>query len=259
MQDEEPAWWQSFFDSTYYKLWSPLFSPETCADEAARIIALLDLKPGDHLLDAPCGYGRMALPMATLGLHVTGIDFSADLLAKAEEARPPAPLPGSLHYQQADLRTLTLNQRFSAAIHLFSSLGYGSEDDDLQVLRTIYERLEVGGKLFLDTMHRDAIVHRRSLGQTAGLRGPNGITLREKNRFDPVTGYMHTTWTWNSPTTSGSKHSVIRLYSATEIVKLLHTVGFASVDCVVGATTQPFTENSLSERLGVIAKRSASL
>src|SRR5690606_4458462 len=117
----------------------------------------LGLHRGDRILDAPCGYGRISLPLARLGLHVTGVDFSADSLAHATEQKGHAALDGSLQYLQGDLRDMELGEGFPAAINLFSSIGYGSEEDDYRMLANIHGALRPGGALLLDTIHRDAI------------------------------------------------------------------------------------------------------
>jgi hypothetical protein len=67
---------------------------------------------------------------------------------------------------------------------------------------------------------------------------------------------MHSTWTWNSPTISGSRESVIRIYSATELVALLERAGFDDVKCLVGISSSPFTEDTLDARLGLLCSKS---
>ncbi len=246
-------WWQEFFDEEYLELWSHLYPASQCESDAESIRTILNLGPGDRILDAACGYGRMSLPFAKLGLSVLGVDYSADLLARANADAAECKEAIDLVYQEADLRTLELNASFDAAVSLFSSLGYGSEDDDLRTLQTIANALVPGGQFLLETVHRDAIVTRRALGQTTGFRGPNGLTLREKNTFNPVRGEIHSTWSWNSPTYSGSKHSVIRMYSASELVSLLTRAGFVEIRCYCGFSDRPFDETSLDERLGILS------
>jgi SAM-dependent methyltransferase len=248
-------WWQEFFDQTYYRLWSSVHPPEECDQEARDLVRILGLSAGDRILDAPCGYGRIALPLAKLGLLVTGVDYSPDMLGLANEKAQAAGLASPPQYLQADLRDAQLEGGFDAAINLFSSIGYGSEEDDLLTLSTLHRALRPGGVLYLDTMHRDAFVTRRAVGDSPGVRGPQGLTLRERNRFDPVEGQIHSTWTWNSPTHSGSRSSTIRLYSATELVKLIRDAGFAEVECRVGISERAFGEDTLGERLGLLCRK----
>jgi len=203
------------------------------------------------VLDAPCGYGRVALPLAELGMRVCGVDYSESLLTIAKKADTK----GSVTWQQADLRTAQLGSGYQAAINLFSSIGYGSEGEDRAILANLFGALTPGGTLVIDTMHRDALVTRRARGETAGLRGPNGLTMREKNAFDPVTGRIQTTWTWNSPTQSGQRSSEMRLYSVTELVVLLRDLGFYEIEVRAGLTDTPLTQESLGSRAMLLCRK----
>ncbi len=245
-------WWQSFFDSTYLELWAHLHPPEQCDHEAAELVSLLGLVPGDRVLDAPCGYGRISLPLARLGMAVTGVDYSEDLLTHARETSNSEDFVIQIQWQQGDLRNAQLGTGFAAAVNLFSSVGYGSEEDDLATLRNLHSALRPGGKLFIETMHRDVIVHSRAQGNTSGIRGPSGITLRERNQFDPVSGTIESTWSWTSPTIAGSRTSRLRIYSVTELVALVHAAGFTDVQCFAGISNTPLTEQNLDQRLGLL-------
>ncbi len=250
-------WWKEFFDETYLKLWSPLHSAAMCEQEAEDIIGVLQLTPGDRVLDAPCGYGRITIPLARRGLRVTGLDLSEALLRVAKERVQEAQLTEHVDLVRTDLRDAKIAGGFRAAINLFSSVGYGTEEDDLKMMRTIHDALMPGGKLYVDTMHRDALVTRRALGAVPGYRGPGGITMREKNRFDPASGRIHSTWTWTGPTQAGSRESNMRLYAANELVALLRRAGFAEVECRAGISNEAFTEETMSERLGLLCVKAS--
>jgi len=59
---------------------------ETFAPIHDRVVAALALEPGMRMLDVACGTGGVALRAARAGADVTGIDISADQLAKARRA-----------------------------------------------------------------------------------------------------------------------------------------------------------------------------
>lgn len=46
--------------------------------------SLLDVQPGQHILDIACGNGLTSRRLATLGAQVTAFDFSANLIEKAK-------------------------------------------------------------------------------------------------------------------------------------------------------------------------------
>ena len=55
------------------------------SDYPAQFIRMLDLKPGWTILDAGCGPGTLALPLAARGFRVTAMDFSENMLAILRE------------------------------------------------------------------------------------------------------------------------------------------------------------------------------
>ena len=53
-----------------------------------RLTAEAVVRPGDRVLDACCGTGDLALADARAGGRVTGVDFSEEMLARAERKAP---------------------------------------------------------------------------------------------------------------------------------------------------------------------------
>lgn len=51
----------------------------------ARVMDLLQLEPGDRVLDLFCGLGNFTLPIATRCAKVTGVEGSSDMVARAGE------------------------------------------------------------------------------------------------------------------------------------------------------------------------------
>ncbi len=249
-------WWQSFFDAEYVRLWGAWIPTETSHEQADGLWQLLGLAAGARLLDAPCGYGRLSLLLAARGAVVLGVDQSEALLAEAERGR------GSigeerLRYRRHDLRTSLDEDGFEVAINIFSSLGYGSEEDDLAILRTLAGAVRPGGRVFVDTMHRDAAVAVFSRGVTPGRRLPDGTLMVEQPVFDPVAGRVMTCWYWSGPSGAGAKLASLRLYCITEIVGLLERAGLRFVSAHKGCSPEPFDGSGplMGGRVGLLATR----
>ncbi|HZA12925.1 MAG TPA: class I SAM-dependent methyltransferase, partial [Myxococcaceae bacterium] len=150
-------WWQTFFDEDYARLWSVFTPPKQTESEVDALWKLLGLAPGSRVFDAPCGYGRISLPLAQRGARVLGVDYSADLLSTAERERGEIGTD-LLAYLRHDLREPLAETGFDVALNVFSSLGYGTEADDERILRTLRGAVRPGGRVFIDTMHRDSAV-----------------------------------------------------------------------------------------------------
>ena len=217
------AWWQSFFDKDYLHVWGT-DRKERTARETDALWTVLGLHAGARLLDAPCGYGRLSQPLAARGAHVLGVDQSAPMIAHAERNRDG--IGGDrLRYRHHDLRAPLDEDGFDAAINIFSSLGYGSEDDDAAILRTLAAAVRPGGKVAIDTMHRDVLAARLARDAVPAYRLPDGTLLLEEARFDPVAGRVQTTWFWAGPKGSGQKAMSVRVYAITELVRLMEQAG----------------------------------
>ena len=253
------AWWQSFFDDDYVRLWG--VRDAVAPAEVDGIRALLGLGEGSRLLDAPCGYGRLSRPLAERGARVVGVDQSAALLAEAERTRGDLPAE-RLAYRRHDLReplpAELIDGGFDAAINVFSSLGYGSEADDLAVVRTLAAAVRPGGLVLVETVHRDLVVARRSRGSQGGAwRRPDGTLVVEEARFDPLAGRVDTTWYWSGPAGSGAKSASMRIYTATELVAMLAAAGLRLRSAHRGCSAEPFAFDvpDAGGRLALVAER----
>jgi SAM-dependent methyltransferase len=249
------AWWQTFFDADYLRLWDPGEFGGDVQAQVSALWALLELSPASRVLDAPCGYGRISHVLAERGATVLGVDYSEPMLAEAERRRAASGIAEErLGYRRQDLRErLAEVGKFDAAVNLYSSFGYGTEADDRAVLETLRAAVRPGGRVFLETTHRDSVVLRFSRNPTPASRLPDGTMLVELPRFDIFTSRVETTWYFHGPAGSGEKSASLRIYTATELVALLSSVGLKLETAYQGCSTSPFKDTS--GRLGLLAVR----
>jgi SAM-dependent methyltransferase len=249
-------WWQRFYDREYVRLWAGTLDSARDDAEAAGLWDLLELAPGMRVLDAPCGYGRLARRLAMRGAVVVGVDQSADQLQQAEADRGAIGMQ-SLRYIRHDLRSTVPEGEFDAAFNVFSSIGHGTDDDDLAVFRSIRQALRPGGLFVVETMHRDLVAASTSRGRRPGDRLEDGTLIVEEPVFDAVTGRVETTWHYAGPKGSGTKSASLRIYCATELVRLLATAGFRLENAFAGLTREPFKADGplMGGRLALLARR----
>ncbi|MFZ4785712.1 MAG: class I SAM-dependent methyltransferase [Flavobacteriales bacterium] len=139
-------WFESWFDSPYYKM---LYSHRSASEAELFIINLLahiQLPPGSHVLDLACGRGRHSLQMHKAGYNVLGIDLSKESIAEAKALSQPG-----LTFEVADMRYFELNQQFDAVMNLFTSFGYFDEmADNTLVLQRIHNHVKTNGLFIMD-------------------------------------------------------------------------------------------------------------
>jgi len=249
-------WWKDFFDADYIRLWGGFCLAERTATEVDGLWQLLQLHEGSRVLDAPCGYGRLSLPVAERGALVLGVDQSKALLEYAEKQRGHLP-PERLRYALHDLRQPLPESRFDAAMNVFSSLGYGSEEEDLAILGNLRSALRPGGLLLVETAHRDLTVINLLHGGGMSQRLPDGTLVLHEPTFDSIAGRVTATWYWSGPSGSGHKSAIMRLYSATELVALIERAGLRFRSAHKGCSIEPFkaTPPDMGGRLGILAQR----
>ncbi len=250
------AWWQDFFDADYVRIWGARSTPGQ--DEAAALWRILALRGGCRVLDAPCGYGRVALPLARLGACVLGVDLSAALLEEAEQRRGELG-PGRLRYLRHDLREPLAESGFDVALNLGTSLGYGTEDDDLAILRTLAAAVRSGAAVAIETIHRDAVAAMLAHEAAPAHRLPDGTLVLEEPRLDPVAGRVETTLYWSGPSGSGRKSASIRTYALTELLRLVERAGLRIRATLVPGSGEPFqpTGPFFGGRILLVAERPA--
>ena len=75
-------WYEDFFHGVPLDLWRKAISPEQTKREADFLIKVLQCEVGSHLLDVPCGNGRLSFELARRGYRATGVDISGEFIAE---------------------------------------------------------------------------------------------------------------------------------------------------------------------------------
>lgn len=77
----------------------------------AFIVHVLDLRPGERLLDLACGSGAHALRFARRGPEVVGLDIAPSLVRYCTEQAAAEELDNVM-FVEGDMRTLTYQEEF---------------------------------------------------------------------------------------------------------------------------------------------------
>jgi SAM-dependent methyltransferase len=207
-------WWEDFFDEDYIQAWEAAGGFSETDRLVAGVEAMLRLPDGAEILDVGCGFGRVAGPLAARGYRVTGIDFSPTQLRLAEQKNPGP------RYIEADMRRPPPGP-YDAVINLFSSFGYFEDPrEDAAALAAWAGCLRPGGVLVMELMHRDRVAHLYG----GPIEHPAGVS--EEGHTDWVTGLRVSTVRYRAI----AKTFQVRLYTATELVRMLHEAGFQHVE-----------------------------
>ena len=244
-----PEAWDAFFGEFYLRSYAEHERQDVADQQALAAARLAKCPQGGDLLDVPCGFGRHTVPLALAGFHATGVDRSEVLLEEARRRAGGERWPKLVH---ADYRKLPFSgESFDAALNLFTSLGYLGDEGDARVLEEIHRVLRPGGRLVIETLHRDALVSRyherdwRLLGE--------GRLLLEQATFDLHSGLSQGTRTVIESGGERESHAFsLRVYTATELHGMLVRAGFQRVTCYGSLERAPLTAET---RLVIVAER----
>jgi SAM-dependent methyltransferase len=101
------------------------------------------------VLELGVGTGRVAVPIASAGIRVVGVDTSAGMLEVARERARLAAVEVDL--RQGDLRDPPVDERFPLVVCPFRSLLHMETDVDRRAaLRAVARSLEPGGRFVFD-------------------------------------------------------------------------------------------------------------
>jgi SAM-dependent methyltransferase len=223
----------------------PTLRPETrIRRQIDGIEKYLGLKYRARVLDLGCGAGSQTLELARRKFRVVGMDVSAAAFKAAREQAREDEL--TVHFMANDMRRIPFEGEFDAVINLRNPIGgYANERDDLRCLESIHKSLKRGGKVLLDLLNREWLIRR--LGTPA--KGE-----AKQQSFDLKTGRLD--GRGFAPRGGSAKKSErLRIYSLTELIRLLSEAGFAFREVYGDYAGHPYSVESL--RMLVAADRVA--
>jgi SAM-dependent methyltransferase len=254
MPGSDQPWYEAFFGKDYLDVYGHQFTDDRAAKEVAFVRQALALKAGDAVLDLCCGQGRHSVLLAREGMKVTGQDLSEEYLSIARKAAQTEGV--ALETVHSDMRVVPFSAQFDAVINMFSAFGYlESEAEDAKVLAAVANALKPGGRLLMDLINREWVTSNYIANDWHS--GADGTLFLEHREVDLVESRNHVTFTAIAP--DGSRREIVghhfRLYTLTELVRMLAAAGLTFVEAYGGFEGEPY--GLTTRRMIVVAKREA--
>lgn len=139
-----------YTDSTYGDRFADVYDDwyHDVSDVASTVAFLTELAPpGGSALELGVGTGRLALPLAAAGVHVTGIDASAAMLARLADKDPLGSVTAVLGDMAAELPDGPFDVVFVAYNTFF---GLTSADRQRECFAAVAARLRPGGAFVIE-------------------------------------------------------------------------------------------------------------
>lgn len=168
------------FDTTYARVYDVLYQDKDYLAECDLLEQIFEryaTQPVHKILDLGCGTGNHAIPLATRGYAVVGVDCAQEMLNIARVKAQQESL--SVSFNQANIGEVHLHQIFDATLMMFAVLGYQLENADvLATLRTAREHLHQDGLLVADVWYGPAVLIQRPGDRVRVIHEPDGTILR---------------------------------------------------------------------------------
>ncbi len=167
-------WFTSWFDTPYYHI---LYKHRDYIEAEyfiKNLTSFLNLKKDSHIADLPCGKGRHAIFLNSLGYKVTAGDLSSNSIKHAKTFENDR-----LTFEVWDMRR-PLEHKYDAVFNLFTSFGYFNDDnDDISVLKSMKCGLKKDGVLVIDFLNVNKVKDNLITSETKSINGIDFHIKRE--------------------------------------------------------------------------------
>jgi len=236
-----PHWTETFFTNHFKEFGFDSKTPEQSEVEAGFIAEVLQIDQGDAVLDICCGVGRHALELARMGYDVVGIDLCESYIDQARKIAEREDI--TCVFQMGDMREIPFQSRFDAAYNFFTSWGYYSDEENLEVLKQAAKALKTGGRFLLEVMNRDWILREFNPLDVHVIKDKKLIQYRT---FLPETNILQAEYIYLDGRKIAKHDSIdLRIYSLHEIHAMFREAGLNPVKNWGDQYGEPFDfENS---------------
>ena len=251
-------WFETFFDELYYETYRPFEDEERNEREARFIVEAMGLHPGSLVLDLGCGYGRHAVYLARWGYRVVCYDLSDYLLEKARERVEEFSVVGRVVLVKGDMRSLSYDAYFDGAYMFFTTFGYFTDTENLEVVKRVAKALKPGGVFLVDVWNPVRVIHYAHVheGRRASWYEVGDYVVIEESRYDVFNARVEVKRVFLKKSLGrvvAERRFSIRFYMPWELRGLLEEAGLVTEKTYGSYTGEEYRVTS--PRLIVVARR----
>src|SRR5712692_1811851 len=268
-------WYEDFFHGIALDLWRKVMRPEQTKAESDFLVHALQCKPGLHLLDVPCGNGRLSLELARRGYRVTGVDISEEFIEEARALgtspnrdQPPATAGGTDEVARAyrawnmggppvpqfligDMRRIEGEEIYDGAFCFGNSFGFLAYADMERFLNGIARALKPGARFVIETgMAAESVILKFEEHASHQIED---ILLTINEQYLAEASCVDSEYIFERDGKAESRKAKHWIYTAAEIRRMLERAGFAVLKLYGSLKCEPFVLGS--DELYVVAQR----
>ena len=249
-------WYEDFFHGIPLDLWRKAIPPEQTKVEAEFLVAALQCDLGAHLLDVPCGNGRLSIVLASHGYRVTGVDISEEFIKEARAAGKDQPAataggPDSVEFILGDMRTIKGEALYDGAYCFGNSFGFLEYADMEKFLAGLARALKPGARFVVETgMAAESLLPKFEAESSHQIED---IFVTIKEQYLAADSCVDSEYIFERNGIKESRKAKHWIYTAAEIGRMLERAGFSVKETFGSLKCEPFVLGS--QELFVIAQR----
>lgn len=233
-------WYEDFFHGIPLDLWRKAIPPELTRSEADFLASALQCGPKAHLLDVPCGNGRLSFELASRGYRVTGVDISAEFIEEARTKSSKAGEPVELIL--GDMRRIEGEAIYDGAYCFGNSFGFLEYADMERFLRGVSRALKPGGRFIIESgMAAESLMLRFEEVSSHQIQD---ILVTIKEKYSAEDGCVDSEYIFERDGISETRRAKHWIYTAAEIKRMLERAGFNVLNLFGSLKCEPFVLGS---------------
>jgi cyclopropane fatty-acyl-phospholipid synthase-like methyltransferase len=248
-------WYEDFFHGVSIDLWRKAISPEQTKREGDFLLKALESEAGSHLLDVPCGNGRLSFELAGRGYRVTGVDISDEFIQEAQStARASAANTGGTPVPQFLLGNMCRIEGeaiYDGAYCFGNSFGFLEYAHMESFLGSVARALKPGARFIVETGMAAESILTKFEAETSHQIEDILVIIREQYLAEE--SCIDTEYVFQRNGEVESRTAKHWIYTVAEIRRMLERAGFEVLNVYGSLKFEPYVLGS--EELFVIARR----
>jgi SAM-dependent methyltransferase len=215
-------------------MWRQVTAGEMTRVESEFLAKALNVPESGHVLDVPCGNGRLSIELARRGIHVTGVDQSEEFISEARASGGNLPATWIVN----DMRKLAWREEFDGAFCFGNSFGYLNARESLEFIKSIARALKLGSRFVLDSgMAAESILPNRQKTRWFRL---GDIYMLSENEYDAREGRLDIQYTFIRDGKVDVRPSSSYVLTVREICAMHEDAGLEPVEVLGSITGEPY-------------------